>query len=176
MDSWVSSVGTVAPRQTRQEQSSLGGRTPMDTRRRRSGSETTDIWLPAKGNWLLRSMGGITAADELEAFRLGAISTPLANRSGAELQRGSGGRKARTRARKAETAERAVLMGYSRSQIPFPKNAGVPCHHPAVTSKKHQYATSSLSHYPQSGRCSPFLTRQLPLKRRRCHKLPGCYL
>jgi hypothetical protein len=26
------------------------GRTPMDTRWRRSGSETTDMWLPAKGN------------------------------------------------------------------------------------------------------------------------------
>jgi hypothetical protein len=33
---------------------------------------------------------------------LGAISTLLANRAGAELQRRSGGRKARTRARKAE--------------------------------------------------------------------------
>ena len=32
-------------------------------------------------------MGGITAADELEAFRLGAISTPPANRAGAELQK-----------------------------------------------------------------------------------------
>jgi hypothetical protein len=82
----------------------------MDTRWRRSGSETTDIWLPAKGNWLLGSMGGITVADELEAFLLGAISTLLANRAGAKLQRGSGGRKARTRARKAEAAESAVYV------------------------------------------------------------------
>jgi hypothetical protein len=59
----------------------------MDTRWRRSGSETTDIWLPAKGNWLLGSMGGITAADELEAFRLGAISTPTMNIAGAESQK-----------------------------------------------------------------------------------------
>jgi hypothetical protein len=59
----------------------------MDTRWRRSDSETTDIWLPVKGNWLLGSIGGITAADELEAFRLGAISTPPANRAGAELQK-----------------------------------------------------------------------------------------
>ena len=58
----------------------------MDTRWRMSGSETTDMWLPAKGNWLLGSIGGITAADELEAFRLGAISIPPANRTGAELQ------------------------------------------------------------------------------------------
>jgi hypothetical protein len=67
----------------------------MDTRWRRSGSETTDIWLPAKGNWLLGSMGGITAADELEAFLLGAISTLLANRARVELQRGSRGRKSK---------------------------------------------------------------------------------
>jgi hypothetical protein len=63
----------------------------MDTRWRRSGSETTDIWLPAKGNWLLGSIGGITAADELEAFHLGAISTPPASRVGAELQKGREG-------------------------------------------------------------------------------------
>jgi hypothetical protein len=49
----------------------------MDTRWRRSDSETTDIWLPAKGNWLLGSMGGMTVADELDAFRLGAISISL---------------------------------------------------------------------------------------------------
>jgi hypothetical protein len=166
MDSWVSSIGTVTPWQIRQEHSSLGGRTPMDTRWRRSGSETTDIWLPAKGNWLLGSMGGITAADELEAFHLGAISTPLVNRSGAELQRGSGGRKARTRARKAEAAESAVLMGYSRVRYRFQK---APSQHPAVTSKtpvchvitrqlllKHRCATSSLGYYPQSSRRSSF--------------------
>jgi hypothetical protein len=80
-DSWVSSVGTVTPWQTRQEQSSFGGRTPMDMRWRRSDSETTDIWLPAKGNWLLGSMGGMTAADELDAFRLDAISISLASRT-----------------------------------------------------------------------------------------------
>jgi hypothetical protein len=81
----------------------------MDTRWRRSDSETTDIWLPAKGNWLLGSMGGITAADELEAFLLGAISTLLENRARAELQRGFGGMKARTRAQKAEAVTPQVL-------------------------------------------------------------------
>jgi hypothetical protein len=152
----------------------------MDTRWRRSGSETTDIWLPAKGNWLLGSMGGITATDELEAFRLGTISTLLANRAGAELQRGSGGRKARTRAWKAEAAESAVHMGYSRVRYRFQKrlvstrqlllkNTGVPRCHPAVTSKtlashvvtqrlllKPRQATSSLGYYPQNGRHDPF--------------------
>jgi hypothetical protein len=85
----------------------------MDTRWRRSGSETTDIWLPVKGNWLLGSIGGITTTDELEAFRLGAISILPVNRVGDELQRESEGRKARTRARKAEAAGSAILMGYS---------------------------------------------------------------
>jgi hypothetical protein len=33
-------------------------------------------------------MGGMTAADELEAFRLGAISTSPASRAEAELQIG----------------------------------------------------------------------------------------
>jgi hypothetical protein len=37
---------------------------------------------------------GITAADELEAFRLGAISTPPASRAGAKLQKGGEGLKA----------------------------------------------------------------------------------
>jgi hypothetical protein len=32
------------------KQSSFGGRTPMDTRWKRSDLETTDMWLPAKGN------------------------------------------------------------------------------------------------------------------------------
>jgi hypothetical protein len=46
----------------------------METRWRSSASEIMDIWLPAKGNWLLGSIGGITAADEFTVFLLGAIS------------------------------------------------------------------------------------------------------
>jgi hypothetical protein len=45
----------------------------METRRRSSASEIMDIWLPAKGNWLLGSIAGITAADEFAVFLLGAI-------------------------------------------------------------------------------------------------------
>ena len=45
----------------------------METRRRSSASEITDMWLPAKGNWLLGSIAGITAADEFTVFLLGAI-------------------------------------------------------------------------------------------------------
>jgi hypothetical protein len=43
------------------------------------------MWLPAKGNWLLGSIGGITAADELEAFLLGAISILPASKVGGKL-------------------------------------------------------------------------------------------
>jgi hypothetical protein len=117
----VSSVGTVNPWQIRQEQSSRGGRTPMDTRWRSSGSEMTDMWLPAKGNWLLGSIGGITTADELEVFLLGAISILPASRVGGEWQRGFGSEKARTRAQKAEAAKSATLMGYSRARYRFKK-------------------------------------------------------
>jgi hypothetical protein len=46
----------------------------METRWRSSASEIMVVWLPAKGNWLLGSIGGITAADEFAVFLLGAIS------------------------------------------------------------------------------------------------------
>jgi hypothetical protein len=117
----------------------------MDTRWRSSGSEMTDMWLPAKGNWLLGSIGGITAAYELEAFLLGAISILPASRVGSELQRGFGSKKARTRAWKAKAAKSAALIGYSRARYRFKsaqsapdgyfQNTGVPRHHPAVISK-----------------------------------------
>jgi hypothetical protein len=87
--------------------------------------------------------GGITAADELEAFLLGAISTLLANRAGAELQRGSRNKKARTRARKVEAAESAVYAGYYRVRYRFQKR-------PVSTQQlllKHRRATSSPGSY-----------------------------
>jgi hypothetical protein len=86
-----------------------------------SGSEMTDMWLPAKGNWLLGSIGGITTADELEVFLLGAISILPASRVGGELQRGFESEKTRTRAQKAEAAKSAALMGYSRARYHFKK-------------------------------------------------------
>jgi hypothetical protein len=125
----------------------------------------TDMWLPAKGNWLLGSIGGITTADELEAFLLGAISILPASRVEGELQRGFGSEKARTRARKAEAAKSAALIGYSRARYRFKK---APRQHPTVISKtpachvitrqlfpKHWCATSSLGYYPQSDPRSP---------------------
>jgi hypothetical protein len=170
----------------------------MDTRWRRSGSETTDIWLPAKGNWLLGSMGGITAADELEAFLLGAISTLLANRARAKLQRGSGGRKARTRAQKAEAAESTVYVGYSRVRYRFQKrpvstrqlllkhrratsspgsyfqNPGVPHRHSAIILKVADTARSNSAVISKSLTLSPVVWH-LSLKRRRCLQSLGGY-
>jgi hypothetical protein len=123
----------------------------MDTRWRNSGSEMTDMWLPAKGNWLLGSIGGITTTDELEVFLLGAISILPASRVEGELQRGFGSEKARTRARKAEAAKSAALMGYSRARYRFKK-----C--PVITRRlfpKPQRATWSPSSYLQNTGAPP---------------------
>jgi hypothetical protein len=108
---------------------------------------------------------------------LGAISTLLANRAGAELQRGFGGRKARTRARKAEAAKSAVLMGYSRVRCRFQKrpvstrqllpkhqratlspgghfqNTGVPHHHSAITLSMAGAARSNSAVISKKRRC-----------------------
>jgi hypothetical protein len=70
-------------------------------------------------------MGGMTAMDELEAFRLGAISTSPASGSGSRIAKGQRGprcRKARTRAQNVEMRNNAVHVGFSSGQIPFPKN------------------------------------------------------
>jgi hypothetical protein len=171
----VSSVGTVTPWQIRQEQSSFGGRTPMDTRWRRSDSETTDIWLPAKGNWLLGSMGGMTATDELDAFRLGAISILLA--SGAEAvshgrKEGLHAEKQELRARKAEARNNAVHMGFSWARYRFQK---APSHHPTVIFKMLARHVITRSLFPKRP-TRPILTRLLPLKRRRHNQSFGRYL
>jgi hypothetical protein len=117
------------------------------------------MWLPAKGNWLLGSIGGITTADELAVFLLGAISILPAGRVGGEWQRGFRSGKTRTRARKAKAAKSAALMGYSRARYRFKKcpvitqwlfpkpqratwspdsylqNTGAPPHHSAIVLK-----------------------------------------
>jgi hypothetical protein len=117
---------------------------------RSSVSEMMDMWLPAKGNWLLGSIGGITTTDELEVFLLGAISILPASRVGGEWQRGFGSGKARTRARKAKAAKSAALMGYSRARYRFKKH---PAYHVVIRQlfPKNRCATSSLGYHPQSG-------------------------
>jgi hypothetical protein len=147
----------------------------------------------------LGSMGGITAADELEAFLLGAISTLLANRARAELQRGSGGRKARTRARKAEAAESAVYAGYSRVRYRLQKrpvstrrlllkhrratsspggyfeNPGVPHRHSAIILKVADMTRFNSAVISKTLTLSP-VARHLSLKCRRCLQSLGSYL
>jgi hypothetical protein len=71
--SWVSSVGTVTPRQFYQEHNSFSGRTPVSARCRRSASEIIDMWLQANGSWLLGSIGGMIGTATLCLFLLGAI-------------------------------------------------------------------------------------------------------
>jgi hypothetical protein len=44
------------------------------------------MWLPANGNWLLGSMGGMTTAAELWFFRLGDIAISLAGRTRAKSE------------------------------------------------------------------------------------------
>jgi hypothetical protein len=109
------------------------------------------MWLPAKGNWLLGSMGGITTANELEVFLLGAISILPASRVGSKWQKGFGSGKARTRARKAKAAKSAALMGYSRARYRFKK-----C--PVITRQlfpKPQRATWSPGSYLQNTGAPP---------------------
>jgi hypothetical protein len=93
--------------------------------------------------------GGNHCSRRTRGLSLGRLLNSNDEQSGSRIakgQRRSGGRKARTRARKAEAAKSAIHMGYSRVRYRFqkapshhpavtPKNADVPCHHPAVTSK-----------------------------------------
>jgi hypothetical protein len=109
------------------------------------------MWLPAKGNWLLGSIGGITTADELEVFLLGAILILPTSRVGGEWQSGFGSEKARTRARKAKAAKSAALMGYSRARYRFKK-----C--PVITRQlfpKPRHATWKPGSYPQNTGAPP---------------------
>jgi hypothetical protein len=126
----------------------------MDTRWRRSDSEITDMWLPTKGNWLLGSIGGITAADELEAFRLGAISIPPANRTGAEFQKD----RKDLKAGKQELGRGKQRRLKARHLWDIPESDTVSKKRPVTRQLllKHQYATSSLGYCPQSGQRSPF--------------------
>jgi hypothetical protein len=91
---------------------------------------------------------------------LGAISILLADGARAELQRGFGGRKARTRARKAEAAKSAVLMDIPEPDIvsksaqsapgSYLQNTSVSRCHSAVTSKApacHIVTRQSLPHH-----------------------------
>jgi hypothetical protein len=131
----------------------------------------------------------MTATDELDAFRLGAISILLA--SGTEAV--SHERKEGLEAEKQELGhgkQRRATMQYTwgfpgpdtvsrkRPVITrrlFFKKAGVPCHHSAVISKTAD-ATRSNSAVTSKTPTSQSITRPLPLKRRHCHQSLGRYL
>jgi hypothetical protein len=99
----------------------------------------------------LGSIGGITTADELAVFLLGAISILPASRAGGEWRRGFGSGKARTRTQKAKAAKSAALMGYSRARYRFKK-----C--PVITQRlfpKPQHATWKPGSYLQNTGAPP---------------------
>jgi hypothetical protein len=85
-DSWVSSVETVTPRQIRHEQSSSEEepRWKRDEEGRIRRQQTYGYLRRATNYW--DRWGGMIATDELEAFRLGAISTSPTNGAEAILQ------------------------------------------------------------------------------------------
>jgi hypothetical protein len=142
-------------------------------------------WLSAKGNWLLESIGGITTTDELEAFRLGAISILPANRVGDELQRESEGRKQELGHEKQRRLKAQYLWDIpepdtvSKSAQSAPgscfQNTSAPHHHSVVTSK-----TPGVPHHHSAVISkTPMLSsvaRHLPLKCRRCLQSLGVYL
>jgi hypothetical protein len=79
--------------------------------------------------------GGNDSSGRTRSFPLRRHLNLAGEQSGsriANLQRGSGSRKARTRARNVETRNSAVHIGFSRARCRFQK---VPSHHPAVISK-----------------------------------------
>ena len=118
----------------------------METRRRSSTSEITDIWLPAKGNWLLGSMAGITAADEFAVFLLGAILV-LAGETeqeasgredlDAEMQELGHGKQRRLKAQLLWDILEPDTVSKSAQSSPggYFQNTGVPRDHPAVISR-----------------------------------------
>jgi hypothetical protein len=119
--------------------------------------------------------GGMTATDELEAFRLGAISTSPASGAEAESQKGREGLDARKQELGHKMWRRATMQymwGFSWARYRFQK---VPSHHPTIISKM---LTSSDFTWllPSKWPTRPVLTRLLPPKRRRRHQSLDRYL
>jgi hypothetical protein len=124
--------------------------------------------VTCKGQLAVGSIGGITAADELEAFRLGAISIPPVNRTGAEFQKDrkdlkagkqelGRGKQRRLKAQHLWDIPESDTVSKKRPVTRQLLLKTPACH--VITRRlllKHQYATSSLGYCPQSGRRSPF--------------------
>jgi hypothetical protein len=149
--------------------------------------------------------GGMNAMDELEAFRLGAISTLLTSGAEAILQKNREGLDAEKQKLGHGMRRRATVQYIWGFPRPGATSKTLACH--VITRLlflKRGRATSSLGCYFQNGRRGPFLTqllflktltlpdftrplfpkrpawpvitRLLPLKRRRRHQSLGCYL
>jgi hypothetical protein len=105
-----------------------------------------DMWLPAKGNWLLGSIGGITTADELAIFLLGAISILPASRleasgrenSEAGMQKLGHGKQRRLKAQLLWDILEPDTVSKSAQSSPggYFQNPSMPRGHSAVISKK----------------------------------------
>jgi hypothetical protein len=130
----------------------------------------------------------MTATDELDAFRLGAISILLASGAEAvshERKEGLDAEKQELGHGKQRRATMQYIWGFPRPDTVSRKRpvitrrlflkAGVPCHHSAVISKTADAARSN-SAVTSKTPTSPLVTRLLPLKRRRHNQSFGCYL
>jgi hypothetical protein len=73
------------------------------------------MWLPANGNWLLGSMGGMIAAMELCLFCFGAIAVLPVERTGSKSQGNRGvvrGRKVKLGLRNQNARRREYKWGF----------------------------------------------------------------
>jgi hypothetical protein len=150
----VSSVRTVTPQQIRQEQSSFGGRTPIDTRWRRSDSETTDMWLPGERQLTVGIDGRNDCNRRTLSLPLGRHLNFAGEQSGSNIAREkgrSGCRKAGLGLRMQRHARVQYIWGF-----PGPDAISKKC--PVITQLlflKRWRAMSSLGRYFQNGRRGP---------------------
>jgi hypothetical protein len=109
--------------------------------------------------------GGNDCDGRTRSFPLGRHLNLAGRRGGsntAREQRRHGCKKARTRARKAEACDSAVHTGFFRARRHF-QNVGMPCHHPAVISKKRACHIVTRPLFPKRP-TRPILTQPLFLK------------
>jgi hypothetical protein len=138
---------------------------------KKAGFRDNGHMVTCEGQLTVGIDGGNDCYRQTRSFPLGRHLNLASEQSGSNIageQRRPGCRKAKTRARNAETCDSAVHMGFSRARCHF-QNVGMPCHRLAVISKtrachvitrslflKRGRATSSLDHYFQNGRRGPF--------------------
>jgi hypothetical protein len=120
-------------------------------------------------------MGGMTAADELDAFRLGAISISLASGTGAvshERKESLDAEKQELGHGKRRRATMQYIWGFSRLDIVSKKRPVITRRLFLKTLACHVITRPLFPKRPTR----PILTRLLPLKHRRRRQSLGCYL